>query len=261
MPLCQTNPQAPNDAIVAANDRTLGQPMKTKVLSSLTAIALAGTSAVWADSPAPIARAKPNAGHQIVFPNRGTDLLYGQTDNDNGNGIVTQNFESEFDVYDSEGADDFKVPAGKIWKITEVYVDGTYFNGTGSAHSFNVAFYSIKKGRVDKLVRSCPNASYYFDTQFDFGSEYIQCKAKLRKGHYIVAIQATLDFAVEGEWGWLTNNTVRTKPSLWRNPGGGFGVGCADFAPTKTCISGTEGGDYSFALYGSAKNVEAMAAD
>jgi len=223
------------------------------MLASLAAVLLAGTTAVFAASPTPAVTAK--AKQKIFFPNRVAALLYDQSDNDNGIGIVTQNFESSFDAYDSEGADDFTVPAGKIWKVTEVYVDGTYFDSVGSAHSFNVAFYSFKKGMVGKLIHACPNASYHFDTQFDFGSEYIQCKAKLRKGHYIVAIQASLDFSVEGEWGWLTNNAIRNKPSLWRNPGGGFHVGCTDFAPTKECISGTEGGDYAFALYGSAKDV------
>jgi len=182
-------------------------------------------------------------------------VLYDQSDNDNGQGIVAQNFETENDLYDSEAADDFKVPAGKIWKITEIHVNGTYFDGAGSADSFNVTFYSSRKGKIDKLIQSCPNASYYYDTQFDFGSEYVKCKVKLTEGGYFVAVQANMDFSVGGEWGWLTNNTIRHKPSLWRNPTDGFQIGCVDFEVTATCIDSGEGGDYPFALYGKACNL------
>lgn len=234
---------------------------KAKILASLTALALAGTSPACAGGPVPAVSAKSHSSSPLVFRNRGTDVLYDQSDNDNGQGIVAQNFESSFDAYDTEGADDFKVPAGKIWKITEVYVDGTYFDGAGSARSFNVAFYSMKKGAIDKLVAACPNAGYTFDTHFDNGSEYIECKAKLKAGRYIVAVQANEDFAVGGEWGWLTDNSVRNRPSLWRNPNDGFATGCTDFAPTLVCIpNGGEGGDYAFALYGRVREARPPAA-
>lgn len=232
--------------------------LNTKLLTVLTAFAVLGTSGLSASGVRPETSTKNQPKQKIFFPNRVDGLLYDQSDNDSGQGIVAQNFESVFDAYDSEGADDFTVPAGKIWKITEIYVDGTYFDGAGSVDSFNVTFYARKKGEIDKLVRSCPNASYHYDTQFDLGSEYIKCKATLKKGGYFVAIRANMDFSVGGEWGWLTNNSVRSNPSLWRNPEDGFQTGCVDFQPTLTCIEAGEGGDYSFALYGKAKDVGAV---
>ena len=46
-------------------------------------------------------------------------LLYDQSDNDNGTGIPSLHFlDSGFEVYDCVGADDFRVPVGKIWTIT-----------------------------------------------------------------------------------------------------------------------------------------------
>lgn len=227
----------------------------TKLLVALTVFALLGTNSLSASGVHSIASVTHQSTQKIFFPNRGTDLLYDQSDNDNGQGIIAQNFETEFDLYDSEAADDFKVPAGKIWRITEIHVDGTYFDGAGSADSFNVTVYTSKKGKIDKPIRSCPNASYYYDTQFDLGSEYIRCKVRLRKGSYFIAIQANMDFSAGGQWGWLTNTTVRNKPSLWRNPEDGLETGCIDFEETATCIDSDEGGDYSFALYGKAKDL------
>jgi hypothetical protein len=228
----------------------------TKLLAALTAFALLGTGGLSASGVHPALSAKHQSAQRIVSPSRGTDLLYGQSDNDNGQGIVAQNFETAFDAYDSEAADDFTVPAGKIWKVTEIHVDGTYFDGAGSADSFNVSFYASKTGA---LIQSCPDASYYFDTQADLGSEYIRCAARLKKGRYFVAIQANMDFSAGGQWGWLTNDTVRQRPSLWRNPADGFQTGCIEFEATATCIDAEEGGDFSFALYGRAKDARAAA--
>jgi hypothetical protein len=182
-------------------------------------------------------------------------LLYSQTDNDNGQGILSLNFlDSGFDAYDSEAADDFAIHAGKTWTIDEVYASGTYFDGAGSAESFNVTFYKSKKGQVGEAIHTCLNAPYRFDGRFDFGSEYIKCRVKLPKGRYFVGVQANATFATAGEWGWLTNNAVRHAPSQWRNPGDGLDTGCTDFRSTLACIPNGEGGDYSFALYGRERN-------
>jgi hypothetical protein len=221
------------------------------LIASAAGLALAATPNALRADTAPGLKVRLQPTHKILLPQRDAKLLYDQTDNDNGSGIVSQNFtDVGFDAYDCQGADDFIVPAGGTWKIEEVYVDGTYFDGTGSADSFNVTFYSSKKGKVGEVVKTCPDASYYYDTQYDFGSEHIRCKAKLKRGTYFVSVQANMAFFVGGEWGWLTNNTVRNHPSMWRNPGGGFDTGCTDFAPTTVCVSGDVGGDYSFALYG-----------
>jgi hypothetical protein len=198
----------------------------------------------------PVLSVRQQPHHTILFQQRGAKLLYDQSDGDNVNAIRAENFESDLDSYDTEAADDFKVPAGETWKISEVYVAGNYFEGSRSADSFAVTFYENRMGKVGKPVKACMNAGYRYETQFDFGTEYITCKVALTKGAYFVAIQANTVFSEGGEWGWLTNNTVRRNPSVWRNPGDGYGTGCTDFAPTKTCIPDDEGGDFAFALLG-----------
>lgn len=218
------------------------------LLATSTALVLLAVNGVFAGVPHLTVRREP--ARTTRLPQPGQTLLYDQTDADNPQAIVAQNFESSFDAYDCEAADDFTVPQGETWKIVEVHVEGTFFDGTGPANSFNVAFHREQGGKVGEVVRKCRNASFRPGSQFDVGAEYITCKVKLTQGSYFVAVQANMNFRDGSEWGWITNNTVRGSASMWRNRGGGFGVDCLRFKPTTFCIPNGEGGDYSFALYG-----------
>lgn len=170
---------------------------------------------------------------------------YSQSDNDNGVGIVSQNFESSFDAYDAQGADDFKLK--KTCKLKTVTVAGAYFGGYGPADSVNVTFYKDSKGKPGKVVKDFQNASYT-DTS-GTGNFTIKTKGSLAKGSYWVSVQANMDFASGGEWGWNTNNTVRGNPATWQNPGNGFGSGCTKYGTAlTTCIASGEGGDFTFQL-------------
>lgn len=183
---------------------------------------------------------------------------YAQLDDDNGNGIVSQNFEANFDTFDSQGADDFTLK--KTCKVKTVSAAGVYFNGSGPATSYNVFFYDTifnhdgSRELTDGLGlpdKTCLDAPY--TDASGTGSPVIKCKAKLtggpaKKRTYWVSIQANMDFGAGGEWGWNTNNTVRGIASQWQNPGDGFGTGCTTYTTTTTCLALGEGGDFSFAL-------------
>ena len=54
------------------------------------------------------------------------DVLWDQYDPGSGFGAPSQNFEAPFDENDSEGADDFAVPAGEHWNIRRVDVHGVF---------------------------------------------------------------------------------------------------------------------------------------
>ena len=62
----------------------------------------------------------------IVFP-----VLYTQVDNDSGIGVVSQDFETANDGFDSEGADDFVVPPGVTWAVMSVTANGAVFQRRG----------------------------------------------------------------------------------------------------------------------------------
>jgi hypothetical protein len=183
---------------------------------------------------------------------------YAQLDNDNGVGIVSQNFEPSLDAYDSQGADDFTLT--KKCKVKTVSAAGAYFNGSGPADSFNVFFYdsiSSRDGGLEMAARgklpdkTCLDATYTDSS--GTGNPTIKCKTKLtaspsKKRTFWVSIQANMSFGTGGEWGWNTNNTVRGSASLWQNPGDGFATGCTTYTTTTTCLPLGEGGDFSFAL-------------
>src|SRR5580765_5688804 len=69
-------------------------------------------------------------------------ILFDQYNSPGSNSTTSQNFESMYDAYDNQLADDFVVPGGNPWTINEVDVAGAYFNGSsGPVSSVNVYFY------------------------------------------------------------------------------------------------------------------------
>jgi hypothetical protein len=225
--------------------------MRFRFFTVLTALALAvavvaafGTGAGARPSAKPAAAAKSKASAR---PAHVAGTIYGQRDNDNGIGIVSQNFEASFDAYDSQGADDLKIKNKGV--VKEVDVDGVYFNGAGPANSVHVTFYKNSASGPGAVVKDVPSATYTDVT--GTGTFKIKVpKTVLKKGHYWVSVYVNMDFGTGGEWGWNTNNTVRLRPSMWQNPGNGFSTGCTTWGVTTTCIPAGEGGDFSFALIG-----------
>jgi hypothetical protein len=201
-----------------------------------------------------LASAAPTvAGHGKVVapPVNAAGTLYSQNGTDSGIGIVSQNFESSFDIYDARAADDFKVPAGATWKVTEVDVTGVYFNGAGLARDENVTFYKTKKGLPGGVIKDYNGLA---GADNGTGSFKIKgAKAKLAGGtsgkSYWVSVQANMDFSVGGEWGWENQTTVVGKPAAWENPGGGFGIGCTTYTTETTCIPDGQG-DHMFTIKG-----------
>jgi hypothetical protein len=224
--------------------------MKTVLLAgAAVALALsAGTASAGAAHPG--VSAKNTHPFHIILPKAGAGG-YSQRDNDNGVGIVSQNFtDGGFTAYDAAGADDFKLK--KKAAITEVDADGVYFNGAGPADSFDVHFYANSGGLPGKEVASCLAASYSDET--GFGTPDIKCSAKFKaKKTAWVSVVANMAFGSGGEWGWSTNNTVRGNPAVWENPGGGFATGCNSWGVLTTCIAAGEGGDFSYAVLGKIK--------
>lgn len=180
-------------------------------------------------------------------------VLWDQDTDDSGIGLVSQNFESSFDAYDAQAADDFVVPEGEKWSVKEVDATGVYFNGSGPAATVHVAFYKNKGTLPGKVVADFPAVAPSGD---DFGSFTIKLpsKVKLKTGTYWVSVQANLDFGAGGEWGWENTATLQNgSPAAWRNPGGGFGTGCDDWTAENTCIVAGQGPDHLFVLKGKSK--------
>lgn len=178
-------------------------------------------------------------------------ILYDQTANAGLNGISSQNFESAYDTFDNQGADDFVVPGGQAWSVDHVDALGIYFNGAGPMASANVWFYADAGGlpgaQVYEALAVVPTSDSAGSIALD-----LPTPAVLPPGTYWVSVQANLDFAVGGQWGW-TENTVQTNSeSAWQNPLDGFVTGCTTWsARVSTCGVGGPDPDLSFALSGS----------
>ncbi|MBK7308484.1 MAG: M36 family metallopeptidase [Chitinophagaceae bacterium] len=72
----------------------------------------------------------------------------------------SQAFEPANVLFNNQAAEDFVVPAGSTWTISQVSANGLYFNGAGPSTSFNVSFYNNAGGIPGSLVASYTNLAY-----------------------------------------------------------------------------------------------------
>jgi hypothetical protein len=177
-------------------------------------------------------------------------VLYTQNGRQLAGGIPSQNFEESYDRYDSRSADDFQVPKGKTWTISEVDVIGAYFDGVGLAVSENVTFYTNAGGLPGAIVKD-----YTGLPGSDNGSGALNIKipkTKLKTGTYWVSVQVNMDFSSGGEWAWKSQDTSVGLPAAWENPNDGFGTGCTTYTAEFSCFD--DGfGDHLFTLKGKSK--------
>jgi hypothetical protein len=172
-------------------------------------------------------------------------VLYDQM-NDPASNVTSQDFETANDSFDNQAADDFTVTAPG-WRITSVEVDGQ-FNVGGPAEGFNVRFYADAGALpgtlvAERLVQPYTGGTGVVDIT-------LAAPVDLAPGPYWVSVQARMDFTPFGQWYWTTRNTVAGDAAAWRNPGGGFGTGCADWNTRTTCIPTIAGPDQLFRLNG-----------
>jgi hypothetical protein len=190
-------------------------------------------------------------------------ILYDQLNNPGMGATSSQDFEPANDAVDDFTADDFVVPAGQAWSITEVDAQGLYFNGSGPAASFHIFFYRNSGGLPGTQVYSAM-ARPYVNNSGVFQIT-LNVPAVLTAGTYWVSVQARMDFSAGGQWGWTDRTVQANSPAAWKNPGGGFGPppscpapGCPTPCPTcitygvRQCCAGTPAGepDQMFRLIG-----------
>jgi len=179
-------------------------------------------------------------------------VLYDQNNNDAGVGIVSQDFtDSGFDIYDSNGADDFTVPAGATWRVGAIGVGGLYFNGFGPAASATVTIYADNGGLPGTVLASVQAQGKSFGGSFH---ARIPGGVILSSGTYWVSVQATMAFSAGGEWAWETRTVQSGNAAVWQNPGDGFASGCTSYANMQNCIGALgEGPDFMFTVMGNSQ--------
>ncbi len=225
-----------------------------KALLVGTAALVAGIGAAAAQPPA-LSHAGGYVHRFVSTTPKGSQTLYDQNSNDAGVAVISDYFDSgEFSSYDSLAADDFTVPAGARWSVTEIDVTGVYFSGTGPSDAQKVYFFKDKNGNPGKLIHEVDNLKGV-DNNGSFVITLPGKGVKLKAGTYWVSVQAGMNFiGGAGEWGWEVNSVQHGNPAIWENPGNGFGV-CPVWQPLSTCVG--NGPDLMFALKGKSRSTAA----
>ncbi|MCD6176575.1 MAG: hypothetical protein J7K29_01920, partial [Candidatus Cloacimonetes bacterium] len=182
----------------------------------------------------------------------GAEALYSQMDFVSSEGGVTsQDFETAYDQYDAEGADDFVVPAGETWTINEVAILGS-FSAAGPCTLANVRFFEDAAGMPGTLLFEYLDVPANFDATGNFDCSFDD--TILAEGTYWIGVQGRLDFAAGGQWFW----TKQAAPTIdaefyWQNPGDGFGSGFTTWVAGSIQWPQPDYVDFnlSFALFGS----------
>jgi hypothetical protein len=222
-------------------------PAVAAAAAMVTVLAIwSGIASAQGGSAAQVAKRPTTGAHSAaavrtahVRPN-GTKLLYSQYDN--ASGIITsQDFEVPFSTFDAQAADDFTVPTGQTWNVTQLDVAGAENNPVAEAE---VILYSDAGGPSNILaIRNTHNV---IDTS---GALTIHFPAiTLSPGTYWVGVTGTLDFTFHGQWYAGLRDVVNGSPAEWTNPGNGFNTGCTTFQPILTCLGATR--DIMFDLRG-----------
>jgi len=161
--------------------------------------------------------------HVPPAPKAPQGVLYDQYDNAGTNATWSGTL-TDFTGFDADLADDFVVPGGQTWNVESIDADGTYFNGSGPADSFNVFIYVDSGGLPGTQVYSTLNQTWT-QTGTTFTVD-LSPAAVLTPGTYWIEIQANMTFSVGGQWGWTDRTVLSNSPAAWQNPGGGFGTPC-----------------------------------
>jgi hypothetical protein len=174
----------------------------------------------------------------------GAAVLHDQTDSPSGLADPSSDFLTINDNSDSQIADDFTVPAGQSWQISQVDVIGV--NSGVPPSAVNVFLYSN--------AGTLPGAELFNETGItSSGPSYsipITGAPSLTSGTYWVSVQqAGADFeactgvpevCAGGYWTWTDRTVQSGNPAAFRE-GGGWSTSCtASWGARMTCIGGPD---------------------
>jgi hypothetical protein len=234
--------------------------MKSLLLTSASALAFCVCGTAQAGS-AVNAFGVHGAPHAFAHhaPPKGAKVLYDQNSGTGSDGFFSQTL-SSYPQYDVYLADDFTVPKGQTWKVSEMDVGGFYYVNGGPASSVNVLFWKNANGLPNgtKAAVNCENITP--SGGLDTGAFEItlpkSCKAKFQGGKkgatYWVTVQANMKgINTSGYWAWDIVPVHGNQAAAWFY-GGGDGPECdTSFQTMSYCTGATT--DLSFELLGTTR--------
>ncbi|HLY05526.1 MAG TPA: hypothetical protein VKR31_07250 [Rhizomicrobium sp.] len=170
-----------------------------------------------------------------------------------GNGVNSQTYQSSKSAYDDVAADDFIVPNGETWRISEVDVTGAYVGRhQGPASSVQISIYAGPKWHPKRILKSYTVSCTDNDGSF-------QCvlptkkrgnpALKLNSGHYWLSVVANCRSKICGQWKWTENTSVTDYEGVWENPANGWKTACLGWDLIRGCFGGNPV-DLAFDLIG-----------
>ena len=167
-------------------------------------------------------------------------------------GTACQDFEAANNIYDTEIADDFTVPAGETWYVDSVIFYGTYSAGALTEAGMIVSIYQNNAGSIGSLVFTDT-----FNTDVDLnGDGWLTptwaTPVNITSGDYWLVASARKDFGGGGgQWYWVRDSNLVGEPAMWSNPGNGFASGCTTFVPMYSCaLLNTSDSGMAFRMFG-----------
>ncbi len=162
--------------------------------------------------------------------------------------------------YSSQAADDFTVPAGQTWEITNIDVIGSYFAYTGTKiDGLNIIVYTDNNGMPGTEVYRHDNVTTYNEVKIspDYESYRYEITLpqllSLTQGTYWLSVQAVGDMTLMDRWGWQQRSgQIIGQEFHWRNPGDGFGTSLIDWSPSSYLLWNDL--NMTFALYSVGQN-------
>ncbi|HEX4160301.1 MAG TPA: hypothetical protein VHY79_17685 [Rhizomicrobium sp.] len=190
--------------------------MKAVLLAGTAALALCVGGAAQADLAKNAAGTRGKAVSVHHAPARGAKTLYDQNSGSGTDGLFSQTL-SSYPQYDEYLADDFTVPKGHTWTVSEIDTTGFYDVGAGPAASVNVLFWKNLNGLPGgtKPLLECDNLTP--GGGLSTGAFEItlpkSCKAKFAGGKkgttYWLTVQANMQgLETSGYWAWAEATTV-----------------------------------------------------
>jgi hypothetical protein len=177
-----------------------------------------------------------------------TPYLYDQYNSPGDSYTISANFVNIPD-WTSQAADDFTVPAGQSWTVTQVDVDG-YDTQNTTVQSVGVYIYADAGG--------LPGTPVYSQTTIiplpgiRSGDLLIPLNppATLLQGTYWISVQE--NDSGPGWWDWTDRYVVNGTSAAWRNPDQGMREGCPEWGRRWVCWGGPNALDQVFRLSGTA---------
>jgi hypothetical protein len=199
--------------------------------------------------------APPTAGAVVLHDQLGgaSDSIY----------TSSQNFEASLNDFDDLAADDFVVPPGMVWGVSQIEVLGQR-SGTSEAATANVFLFADGGTIPGAQIFSHANLARGSGQTYPNLDLPISDFPALGPGRYWIGIQANRDFNPGGNnWWWKDRAPQVDQPAAFRQPGDGFGDGCTTFAPRVTggCYPSTAGfPDQAFRLSGTQSGLDLLSA-